>query len=123
MEIVEKFDFSSFNFSWINSISKVGYIRMEKITPENFDDFNNMWQIATKIGGFMRNTDGIKADDVAFHSVQKKQQQRYIDIIPRYHGDYEENNDTYNIAESDVQKSTGEEIKLLVEKLKTFLDC
>lgn len=125
MEIVGSFVCSGFKISWINAISKVGYVKVEKGTPENVDDFTEMWLLGNKVGKFLRECKDISAQDVAYHSVKTPTNIANINVFPRYEGDYKENNDTYNIAESATQPatSTKEIIMPLIEELKEYLKC
>ena len=125
MEIVGSLVFSNFKISWINAISKVGYVKVEKTTPENVDDFTEMWLIGNKIGRFLRTNPSIKAEAVAYHSLKTPSNVANINVFPRYEGDYKENNDTYNIAENSIQPptSTKEIISPLIGQLKEYLEC
>ena len=123
MEIIDSFVFQTFKISWINAISKVGYINIQKTTSETIDDFTEMWLLGNKIGQFLKKTENIKADDIAYHSLKTPINSANINIFPRYKGDYQENNDTYNIAESKTQPATSskEVILPLFIQLKEFL--
>ena len=124
MEIVGSFVFSNFKISWINAISKVGYVKIEKTTPENVDDFTEMWLIGNKIGKFLKTNEKTQAEAIAYHSLKTPTNAANINVFPRYTGDYEDNNQTYNIAENSVQPqtSTKEIILPLIDDLKQYLE-
>lgn len=122
MEVVGSFEYKGFRIDWINAISKVGYVKVINASEKETDNVQ-MWLIAHEIGKFFRNCDLIKSEDNAFHSLQRPGDLDNICIFPRYANDYPDNNQTYNISESDTQPatSTKEIILPLIDLLKKHL--
>ena len=120
MEIVFTIEKGPFKIFWINAISKYGYIALEKYDNQ---DCTEMWLIGEKVGIFFKTFLPEKAEAIAFHCINKPNKNKRLCIFPRYNGDYEDNNETYQIADNDNQKKTGDfnEILNLKENFENFL--
>jgi len=107
MEIVYEFFAGGFKIKWINAISKFGYIRIEKISDDSIDDTVDMWLIGEKISVFLKETSEIQAINTAYEFINRIESPKSLFVFPRYPNDYEDNNETYQIAESGIQKQTS----------------
>lgn len=117
VSVVRQFDVAAFHFSWINAISRVGYIA---ITSSSDNSFVGMWAIGEKVGQFFRSHDAIKADAVGYHYFELPGSPATLCVIPRYTDDYEDNNRVYAIAEAAEQTETSS--NAIITPLADFLE-
>lgn len=123
ISVVKTFNYKDFTIEWINAVTKYGYIRISKNPSSERFKFVDAWLLAGEIDKFLRNEPKILAEDVACHLFSYEPIGPRLNIFPRYSGDYQDNNQTYNIVESDVQPETSTEtiILPLVDLLAEYL--
>ena len=123
ISIISSFPYKEFEITWINAVSKCGYIQITKNESSSEFQFTNAWILAEKIDQFLRNEPKIAAEDVGCHMFSYDPYGPKLFIFPRYSGDYKDSNETYDIAESSNQPETSSEaiISPLVLLLKNFL--
>ena len=119
--VVQEFDACNVHFTWINAISKVGYLAL---SGEGNDLFVRMWTIAERVGQFLRTDERVKAEAIGYHFLDKRDAKPRLFVFPRFDGDYSNNNEVYNIAEAEEQKQTSspEIIEPLVKSLEEYLN-
>ena len=118
--VAAEFDACGVHFTWINAISKVGYLAL---SGEGDDIFVRLWTVAEKAGSFLRSDERVKAQSVGYHYLEKPGWKPKLFVFPRYDGDFSNNNDVYNIAEADTQETTSsnEIIGPITEGLEKYL--
>jgi hypothetical protein len=119
---VALFSYDKFNISWVNAISKIGYI----LISENRDDsrFVTLWQLGMRIADYLNEQPAMEGGAIGFHYVDHPNHLLRLFVIPRFSGDYPDNNLPYGIAESETQPetSTVDNIMPLVSSLESYLD-
>ena len=68
-----------------------------------------MWTIGETVGQFFRSHDSVKAESVGYHYFELPGCPATLCVIPRWAGDYEDNNEVYAIAEAKEQRETSSE--------------
>ena len=123
ISIVTSFPYKEFEITWINAVSKCGYLQITKNQSSPEFQFTNAWLLAEKIDRFLRNEPKISAEDVGCHMFSYDPDGVKLFIFPRYSGDYKDSNETYDIAESSNQEETSSEdvILPLVLLLQNYL--
>jgi hypothetical protein len=120
--VLKNFAIEGFRVSWVNALSKVGYVIVSKEPPEV--DFVGCWTWGERIGQFFREEPRILAQDVGFHYLERPGRHPELFVLPRYAGDFEPNETVYNIIEADTQDETSspQVILPLAETLEAHLN-
>ncbi|KAH0790672.1 hypothetical protein GPJ56_005413 [Histomonas meleagridis] len=123
VSIVRNFCLSGFNVSWINAITKIGYIKIEY--DESKSNFSDMYILADQIAQSIRETESLQPVMFAFHYYEPVNRKPTLSVIPRFPNDYENHNYVYTLSELEEQKetTTKEAIEPHINNLLNRFQC